>query len=94
MSPYAQVHSRSEASRRAPALRPGFALRQALARGYGRADLRADLMHMPEHFAERVVALVRALPTVHWPDVAVGALTLAVLYFWPRVTHSARPARP
>ena len=37
----AQVHLRSEATRRAPPLRPGFALRQALARGYGRADPRA-----------------------------------------------------
>ncbi len=46
---------------------------------------------MPEHFAERVLALVRALPTVHWPDLAVGALTLALLFFWPRVTPKVPP---
>ena len=218
MSPYAQIHARNEATRRASPLRPGFALRQALARGYRRADLRADVMagavvgvvalplsmalaiasgvppqyglytaivagglipvlggsrvqvsgptaafvvvlspvahrfglggllvasllagvllismavarmgrliefvpypvtagftagiavvigvlqvrdllgltvdQMPEHFVERVGALVRALPTVHWPDVLVGALTLAILYLWPRVTTKVPP---
>ena len=42
---------------------------------------------MPEHFVERVQALALALPTVHWPDVAIGALTLAVLVAWPRLSR-------
>jgi SulP family sulfate permease len=42
---------------------------------------------MPEHFVERVQALTRALPSVHWPDVAVGALTLATLVLVPRLTR-------
>ncbi|MFZ5477278.1 MAG: C4-dicarboxylic acid transporter DauA [Myxococcota bacterium] len=41
---------------------------------------------MPEHYVERVVALVGALPTARWQDVAVGAGTLVVLRVWPRVT--------
>jgi SulP family sulfate permease len=49
---------------------------------------------MPEHFVERVMALVRALPTVHGPDVAVGALTFAVLLLWPRFTHRVPPHLP
>ena len=39
----------------------------------------------PEDYLERVVALGRALPTVHWPDAAVGAFTLALLLLWPRI---------
>lgn len=41
---------------------------------------------MPEHYLERVGVLIRALPTVAWDDLAVGAFTLAVLLLWPRVT--------
>ena len=43
--------------------------------------------NMPEHFVERVQALAEALPTTHWPDVAIGAMTLAILIAWPRVTR-------
>ncbi len=42
---------------------------------------------MPEHFVERVQAIASALPTTHWPDLAIGLLTLAVLLLWPRVTR-------
>lgn len=41
---------------------------------------------MPEHYLERVAALARALPTVQWDDLAVGAFTLSVLLLWPKVT--------
>jgi SulP family sulfate permease len=41
--------------------------------------------HMPEHFVERVQALAEALPTVHGPDLAIGAFTLAILVAWPRL---------
>jgi len=47
---------------------------------------------MPEHFVDRVGALAEALPTVNGPDVAIGALTLAVLVVWPRVTRKVPPA--
>ncbi|HEX7180646.1 MAG TPA: C4-dicarboxylic acid transporter DauA [Thermoanaerobaculia bacterium] len=42
---------------------------------------------MPEHYLERVAALARAVPTIQWDDLAVGAFTLAVLLLWPRVTR-------
>lgn len=42
---------------------------------------------MPETYLERVAALGRALPTVHWPDLAVGAFTLALLLLWPKLTR-------
>jgi SulP family sulfate permease len=41
----------------------------------------------PEHYLEKVGVLVRALPTAHWPDLAIGLFTLAVLLLWPRVTR-------
>jgi sulfate permease, SulP family len=42
---------------------------------------------LPETFAGKVAALARALPTVRWPDLAVGALTLGLLLLWPRLTR-------
>lgn len=42
---------------------------------------------LPEHYLDRVAALVRALPTVRWEDCAIGAATLAVLLVWPRLTR-------
>src|SRR6187549_624990 len=46
-----------------------------------------SVAHMPERYLERVAALVRALPTTHGPDLAVGAFTLALLVLWPRVSR-------
>ena len=45
------------------------------------------VVHMPERYLERVATLVRAFPTVHAPDLAVGAFTLALLVVWPRVSR-------
>jgi SulP family sulfate permease len=42
---------------------------------------------MPEHYLERVAALARALPTVQWDDLLIGAFTLALLLLWPRITR-------
>ena len=42
---------------------------------------------MPEHFVERAQAIARAVPTTHWPDLAIGLLTLLVLILWPRVSR-------
>ncbi len=41
---------------------------------------------LPEHYLERVAALVGALPTTRWSDLAIGATTLALLLLWPRLT--------
>lgn len=40
----------------------------------------------PEHFLERMSAIVDALPTFQPGDVVIGAFTLAVLVTWPRVS--------
>jgi SulP family sulfate permease len=42
---------------------------------------------MPEHYLERVAALARALPTVQWDDLLIGAFTLALLLLWPQITR-------
>ena len=42
---------------------------------------------MPEHYFDKVSALVAASPTARWPDIVVGVGTLATLIFWPRVTR-------
>ncbi|MDT8341795.1 MAG: C4-dicarboxylic acid transporter DauA [Longimicrobiales bacterium] len=42
----------------------------------------------PDHWVERVGALLGALPTLRLPDLLVGAGTLVVLLFWRRVNRS------
>lgn len=42
---------------------------------------------MPESYLEKVVALGRAIPTLRWPDLAIGLFTLALLIVWPRITR-------
>jgi len=43
--------------------------------------------HMPERYLERAAALGRALPTLRWQDLAIGAFTLVLLLLWPRLTR-------
>ncbi len=46
-----------------------------------------QLAGQPEHYLERLAALWRALPGWQPGDAAIGALTLAVLVLWPRLTR-------
>ncbi|MCK6474829.1 MAG: C4-dicarboxylic acid transporter DauA [Planctomycetes bacterium] len=41
----------------------------------------------PETWFERVTLIAEHLSSVHWPEVALGLATLAVLILWPRVTR-------
>lgn len=45
-----------------------------------------SVAEMPEHYVERVGAIVQALPSFSGPDFALGATTLVILLYWPRVT--------
>lgn len=40
---------------------------------------------LPEHYLDRVAILARAMPTARPAEIAIGALTLAILILWPRV---------
>ncbi len=44
-----------------------------------------------EHTAERVGALINALPTWRWPEALTGGVTLALLLLWPRVNRRVPP---
>jgi SulP family sulfate permease len=46
-----------------------------------------QVAHMPEAYLDRLVALVRALPTLHPADAVVGAATLGLLLAWPRLNR-------
>jgi sulfate permease, SulP family len=43
-------------------------------------------VQMPDHYIDRVGSLYEALPSAHWGDATIGALTLAILVIWPRLT--------
>jgi len=44
--------------------------------------------NMPEHFPERVLALITALPTIRLTDFAIGVLTLSILLLWPKINKT------
>jgi SulP family sulfate permease len=43
---------------------------------------------LPEHYLERLLVLIRALPTLRVSDLGIGALTLALLLLWPRLSRA------
>lgn len=42
---------------------------------------------LPDRYVEKVHELWQALPTLHWPDLAIGVFTFILLLAWPRVTR-------
>lgn len=46
------------------------------------------LAHVPEHYTERVLALIAASDTLNWPDLLIGAFTFGLLIVTPRVTRA------
>jgi len=42
-----------------------------------------------EHFTDQLAALVAAMPTARWQEAAIGAIALAVMLLWPRITLRA-----
>jgi SulP family sulfate permease len=42
---------------------------------------------MPEHVPQQIGALVRHLSNVNWYAVAMGALSIAIIYLWPRINR-------
>ncbi len=43
------------------------------------------VVDMPDHYVERVGAIVQALPTFSAPDFCLGVVALGILLYWPRV---------
>ncbi|MFO0838855.1 MAG: C4-dicarboxylic acid transporter DauA [Phycisphaerae bacterium] len=46
-----------------------------------------SIKQMPDHFTERIAAIVMALPTIHSPDVAIGLTTLTLLLLVPKLSR-------
>ncbi len=46
-----------------------------------------EVAELPAEFVERVAVIVRALPTVRWPELLVGVVTLGVLLGWPLLSR-------
>lgn len=44
-----------------------------------------QMAHVPEHYLQKVAALVMALPTANPGDAAIGVVTLGTLILWPRL---------
>lgn len=43
------------------------------------------IVHMPENYTGKVLAILQALPTIHIPDMLVGIVTLLTLIFWSKL---------
>jgi SulP family sulfate permease len=50
-----------------------------------------DTGPLPPHYVDRLWLLLRSLPTSRWPELAIGALTLALLLLWPYVSKRVPP---
>ncbi len=46
-----------------------------------------QVANLPPHYLERCWALIGALPTARWPEMAIGALTLFTLIYWPKLNR-------
>ncbi|WP_072011885.1 C4-dicarboxylic acid transporter DauA [Trabulsiella guamensis] len=44
-----------------------------------------QIPHMPEHYLQKLGALVMALPSINIGDAAIGVVTLGTLIVWPRL---------
>lgn len=49
-------------------------------------------LKMPEHVPQQIGALASHISDVKWQTLAIGLLTLAVVYGWPRVTKKVPPS--
>ncbi len=46
-----------------------------------------EVTALPPDFTERMTVLLRALPSARWPEVTLGATTLAILIVWPSLSR-------
>ena len=49
-----------------------------------RAVLGLQIEREPPEFLPRIMTLGAALPTLHWPTLALGGLSLGIVIFWPK----------
>lgn len=49
---------------------------------------------MPDHYLAKLNLLAHSLPDVHWPSLAIAALTLAVMLLWPKLKTPVPPHLP
>jgi SulP family sulfate permease len=47
-----------------------------------------QLENMPEHYIEKLHALMLAAETAHWPSLVVAAVTLLTMFKWPKLNTS------
>tara|TARA_R110001606_G_scaffold84694_5_gene192486 strand:- start:2032 stop:3747 length:1716 start_codon:yes stop_codon:yes gene_type:complete len=52
------------------------------------------LAGLPESYIGKLQAIVGALPSIHWPSVAVASLTFLLLVIWPRLRTPVPPHLP
>ncbi|MES2822689.1 MAG: C4-dicarboxylic acid transporter DauA [Pseudomonadota bacterium] len=49
---------------------------------------------MPDHYLAKLNLLAHSLPDIHWPSLAIAALTLAVMLLWPKLKTPVPPHLP
>lgn len=51
-----------------------------------------EIEKMPANFFSMIATFADAIQTVHWPAVVTGAVSLAIVAFWPRASGAHLPA--
>lgn len=49
---------------------------------------------MPEHFTEKILVLINHLPATSWSALVIAAITLSVMFFWPKLRTPVPPHLP
>lgn len=49
-----------------------------------------DIASMEGHYIDKLSQIIHALPSIHWQETLIGALTLSILLIWPKF-HSKAP---
>ena len=52
------------------------------------------MAHVPENYVDKVIALVRAMPSINLSDTLIGVTTLLVLIYWPKLKLRLRDTFP
>ena len=52
------------------------------------------VVSLPPHYLEKINVLAHSLPSTHWPSFAIAALTLFIMWLWPKLKTPVPPHLP
>lgn len=44
-----------------------------------------DIQALDGHYLDKLLIIVKSLPTLHWQELMIGVITISILLYWPRL---------